>query len=232
MMAYIVLALALAFAISPVFSDFSGFDPNLYPIPQDNPPVQPAGWAFAIWGPIYLWLIVGAAFGALRRKDAANWQAYRPALAISLAVGTVWLAVATASPVWATVLIWIMLVAALIAFVGTPEGDVVFARAPVGLYAGWLTAASCVSLGLLAAGYGLLGPVPAAWAALLGALAIGTAVARARPSATYPAGIGWAALGIAAQNFGVIPFLTLLSGMGALAMAWLAFQGLRTTKAL
>lgn len=29
-------------------------------MPQVDPPVQPAGWAFSIWSEIYLWLIVSA----------------------------------------------------------------------------------------------------------------------------------------------------------------------------
>jgi len=50
MKAILVLIAALAFAITPFLSpEFGGFDPNLYPMPQDDPPVQPAGWAFSIW---------------------------------------------------------------------------------------------------------------------------------------------------------------------------------------
>ena len=53
----LVLLAALAFALSPLLSSgFNGFAPDQFPIPQDNPPVQPAGYAFAIWGLIYLWL--------------------------------------------------------------------------------------------------------------------------------------------------------------------------------
>ena len=54
----------LFFAASPFLSEgFNGFAPDQFPVPQDDPPVQPAGYAFSIWGVIYLWLIVGTGFG-------------------------------------------------------------------------------------------------------------------------------------------------------------------------
>ena len=50
----LVALAALAFAASPLLvPGFGGFDPNRFPVPQENPPVQPAGYAFAIWGLIY-----------------------------------------------------------------------------------------------------------------------------------------------------------------------------------
>lgn len=120
----VVLILALAFAASPLWvPGFGGFDADQFPIPQVDPPVQPEGYAFAIWGVIYLWLIAGAAFGALRRWAAPDWVEMRIPLAISLAVGSIWLPVAVRSPVWATVLIWVMLISALIALWRSPRLD-------------------------------------------------------------------------------------------------------------
>ena len=59
--AFAVLAAAIAFALSPLASSgFAGFSADQFPILQDNPPVQPAGYAFSIWGVIYAWLILGA----------------------------------------------------------------------------------------------------------------------------------------------------------------------------
>ena len=116
MRAILVLIVAIAFAIAPFLSpEFGGFDPDKYPIPQRNPAVQPAGWAFSIWGPIYLWLIAHAVLGAFKFRQDAAWDKGRIALALSLAVGAIWLPVALLSPIWATLLIWIMLIAGLIA---------------------------------------------------------------------------------------------------------------------
>ena len=179
--AALVLLAALVFAAGPfLFPEFGGFEPGAYPVPQDDPPVQPAGYAFAIWGPIYLWLLVSAGYGLLRRREDPAWDATRLPLIVSLAVGAVWLPVANASPVWASVLIWIMLLAALAAVFRAPKTDRGLLAWPLGLYAGWLTAASVVSLGLLAAGYGLLEEPQAGWSGALAAAVFAGLVAYRR----------------------------------------------------
>ena len=88
--AELVAVATLTFAISPFFVPFDGFDPNQYPVPQDEPPVQPAGYAFSIWGLIYLWLLVHGVFGLLRRVDDPQWDRTRWPLFASLGVGTGW----------------------------------------------------------------------------------------------------------------------------------------------
>lgn len=230
--AILVLLLAVGFALSPLFvPDFGGFDPDQFPVPQVEPAVQPAGYAFAIWGPIYLWLIVGMGFGAWRRREDAGWHPMRLALIPSLAVGCVWLAVAVASPIWAAVLIWIMLIAALVALSRSPVADPWFAALPVGLYAGWLTAASCVSLGLLAAGYGYLDGGTAALAALLLALVIASAVQNGlRRAPSYGIAVIWALVAVVVQNAGSNVTVAALAAGGAVALllptykAWRAPQ--------
>lgn len=77
-LAIAVLIAALAFAASPViFPEFAGYRPDLFPIPQESPPVQPAGWAFSIWGGIYAWLILGAGYGFWRHADDGDWRPMR-----------------------------------------------------------------------------------------------------------------------------------------------------------
>ncbi|WOI54861.1 hypothetical protein [Palleronia sp. LCG004] len=217
-MSFLPLLAALAFVLSPLVSgSFGGFDPNAFPIPQDDPPVQPAGWAFSIWGIIYLWLLVHGVFGAVRRGSDPAWAPMRLPLTVSLGIGAFWIPVANASPIWASVMIWAMLATAILAFLRTPAKDPLTARAPLGLYAGWLTAASSVSLGLLAAGYGLTGPLVAAWGALALAVGLGLLVHLRRPSRAYPFAIGWAAAGISFQNMGLHPVLAVAAGLVALA---------------
>ena len=111
----LTLLAALAFALSPLLSSgFNGFAPDQFPVPQTNPPVQPAGYAFAIWGLIYLWLIAGAIFGIWDRATDPDWEPMRPALIISLVIGAAWIPVAQISPIGATILIWAMLATAVI----------------------------------------------------------------------------------------------------------------------
>jgi hypothetical protein len=218
MKSILVLVAALAFALSPVFSgSFGGFDPNRYPVPQIDPPVQPAGYAFSIWGLIYLWLVVSTVYGLFRRAEAPDWDASRWPLFISLAIGAGWIPVAQQSPVWATVLILVMLVTAILALIRTPVmEDRWLLRAPLALYAGWLTAASSVSVALIGAGYGIgFGEVGWAFAGLALALAVALAVLRtAGWSPLYAAGVAWALVGVVVQN-----------GTGQLALAIAAALG-------
>lgn len=197
--ALLVLVAALAFAASPLLvPGFGGYDPSKFPVPIEDPPVLPAAYAFSLWGVIYLWLIVMAGFGLWQRADDPVWETTRLPMIVSLAIGTIWLPVALVSPIWATLLIWAMLGAALVAVLRTPGRDFWFLRAPVGLYAGWLTAASCVSLGTLLTGYGIapLGPDGWAIAVFCLALAITVAMLRARPSLTYGAAVVWALVAV------------------------------------
>jgi len=122
-MPILVLIAAIGFALSPLLAPgFGGFDSGQFPFPQIEPPVQPAGYAFAIWGLIYLWLIAGAGYGMWRRRNDMDWAAMRLPLLISLAVGVTWLPVAQASAVWATILIWVMWAFAVWAVLRTPTG--------------------------------------------------------------------------------------------------------------
>jgi len=218
MKAVLVLIASIAFAISPFLSpEFGGFDPERYPIPQRNSAVQPAGWAFGIWGLIYLGLIFHAAFGVFRSRADAAWDRGRIALLVSLAVGAIWLPVALLSPVWATVLIWVMLIAALASlYQSAGAAPSWVARWPVALYAGWLSAASFVSIGLLLAGYGVMEEIPAAIVALV--LATGFAAYNAFRLRSWPYGaaVSWGFIGIAAANIGSSQLVAVASAIAAI----------------
>lgn len=222
--AWLILGLTLAFAASSLLSDFGGYDAGQLPVPLADPPMQPAGWAFAIWGPIYLWLAASAAYGLLRRAEDPWWDATRLPLGVSLLVGVPWLSVAegpsAAAPLWATVMIVAMWAGAVSALLRAPErdaADVWLLRAPVGLYAGWLTAATAVSFGLVGAGWGVwMGPFGWTAATLLLALAVALSVMRARPLPAYGAAVAWAFAGLAARNG-----WTTALGLAALAAALL-----------
>ncbi len=212
---------ALAFAASPWLAPgFSGFEPSQFPVPLEDPPVQPAGYAFAIWGLIYIWLIVGTVFGALRRSDDPDWAPMRPMLFASLAMGAVWLPLATVSPVLATVLIWAMLATALIALFRAGDTDRWLQQAPVAVYAGWLSAAACVALGVVTGGYGWMLPTPAALVALSLCMALAVTMQyRLHRAPEYGITVIWALVGVVVQNWQ--PFnaaVTLLAVVGMVAI--------------
>ena len=227
--AILCFAAAVAFAASPLFtSGFNGFDPAQFPVPQDDPPVQPSGYAFSIWGLIYLWLLAGTGFGLFRRWTDPDWAPMRPPLLLSLAVGAIWLPVANVSPLIATLLIWVMLGGALVSLFRVGDTDRWLQQAPVAILAGWLTAASCVALGLLLAGYAWLPETPAALIALLIAVVISVTVQyRLHRAPEYGITVIWALVGVIISNWQ--PFnaaVTLLALLGIFAI--LALRGTDT----
>jgi len=221
MKAIFVLTAAMAFAVAPFFVPFDGFDPTAYPVPQEDPPVQPAGYAFSIWGPIYIWLLVSAGYGLFRRAADPVWDRTRWPLVLSLVIGAAWLPVAQMSPVWATVLIWTMLVSGLVALVRAPRDERAWLAWPLGLYTGWLTAASAVSLGLLAAGYGLVGEVTAAWTGVGLAALIAAGIVRRTANPAYAFAVVWALVALIVQNARGPGGVAFLAGFAALALALL-----------
>ena len=226
-LAWLTLLFTVTFVTSPAFTNpFAGFRADQLPIPQIDPPIQPAGYAFAIWGLIYGWLLISALFGVWKRREDADWDAVRLPLAISLALGTPWLAVANASAIWATVLIFLMAIAAIAAILRAPRQDRWWLQAPVALYAGWLTAASFVSLGSTAAGYGIgFDQTGWAYAGITGALVVGLAVLSRRPNTPgYAISLVWALIGIIVTNQFAEIGVSLLAAIGAMLVVGVAVK--------
>lgn len=225
-----VAILTFVFALSPALSSrFAGFTKDQFPVVLDHWPAQPAGWTFSIWGVIYAWLIIGAIYGLWKRTYDIAWQLPRPALSISLAIGIFWIMAANAAPILATLMILIMALFAIRAMLYADDTDRWLLAAPLGLYAGWLTAASGVAVAVTLSGYGLLGAQTAAMAALLLVLIVGLTFQSRKPQVvTYPIAIGWALIGIIAANLDAAQWpVAILAGIGIIA---LAVQSVRITK--
>ncbi len=222
---------AILFAGAPFVTEpFSGYTADQLRIPQPDPVIQPPGWAFAIWGLIYLWLVAGALYGVLRAGQRPEWQAMRPPLMVALVIGAAWLWIANASAIWGTVTLFAMAGAAIVALLRTSDVDWWWQTAPVGLFAGWLTAASGVSLAVTLAGFGVLGATSAGIIALVGVIAVAVAVFGAKPTAwTYALGAGWALFGVAITaveqgNALVLP----LAIAGLVGLIWIGVRGWRS----
>ena len=229
---HLTLLFAILFALSPLASDgFNGFTPDQFPVVQDRWPVQPAGWAFSIWGVIYLWLIAASAWGLRKAPKDAGWQAMRAPLLISLVVGTFWIAAANAAPVLATAMIVVMAVAAVMAFLRAGASDPFWQIGPVGLYAGWLTAATGVAIAVLLSGYGILSAAAAAVVLILAVLVVALWVQSRKPRAmTYSIAVAWALIGVVAVNWGTDSRdVAVVAGVGIALLAvqylWLARRG-------
>jgi hypothetical protein len=231
--ALLTLALAIAFAISPAFTTpFSGFSENQLPIPQIDPPIQPEGYAFAIWGLIYAWLTISTLYGLWKRAEDDDWQTARLPLVISLGVGVPWLAIANASAIWATVAIIIMAIGAIISLIRAPKRDRWLFQAPTAIYAGWLTAASWVSIATTSAGYGIvMGSFGWAIAGIIGALITALTIFNMRKTAPeYLATVIWALVGIVVANGTALLTISILAAAGIAALLT-AILTLRTPQA-
>ncbi|MDB6177195.1 tryptophan-rich sensory protein [Paracoccus sp. Z330] len=217
----LVLIAALAFVASPfLFGQFQGYPPELFPVPQDEPPVQPVGWAFSIWGVIYAWLVAGSGFGLIARHSDDDWSAMRWPLLSSLIMGFFWIPLAGNAPVPATVLILAMAIAAIVAMLRAGSGDRWWQLLPIGIYAGWLTAASGVSLGIVLGGYGIMSPFWAAVLSLIAVCAVTLVVQKARPDCqSYSLAVVWALLGVVAANLSpASPAIVVVAALGGLAV--------------
>lgn len=206
----LVLLLALAFAAAPLLSGgFNGFKPAQFPV-TDPWPAQPAGWAFSIWGPIYLALIAAAGLGLMR--GGADWARAAAPLSASLAVGVFWIAAANRAPQLATGMIVVMAGFAILAWLRC--GAPLWQRLPLGLYAGWLTAATGVALSAVLTGYGILPARTAAVLMLLAVLAVALfIVTRPKGDWTYAPALIWALVGVIAGNLDPVN-LTLIAICG------------------
>lgn len=229
--AWLTLLFTITFVSSPAFtSPFSGFASDQLPIPQIDPPVQPAGYAFSIWGLIYGWLLVSAVFGVFARRTDPAWDRARGPLLASLALGTPWLAVANRSAIWATVLIIAMAGSAILALVRAPDSDRWWLKAPVAIYAGWLTAATFVSLASTAAGYGVLaGSLGWAFIGIALALLVAVVVQRSVPRAPlYGLTVIWALVAIIVANGRDQLGVTIAAAIGIVVLAVLVLHAIRT----
>lgn len=234
-LAVILVLATLAFAVAPFITPpFTGYQPGQFPVEIVRPAIQPAGYAFAIWSVIYLWLILHGGYGLWKRPDDPAWVRVRPALTVALVLGTVWLAIAGVSPIWATAVILVMAAAAILAFLQAPtEPDRWLLSAPLAIFAGWLTAASLVSTGVLLAGYGYTGNAEAALD-MLGVVLILTPLVQSRKPRmpVYTLTVVWALAGVAVANWGAGTYVAWAAvGIGVVVLAaagWFLRRAQRT----
>ena len=169
----------------------------------------PAGWAFSIWGIIFLWSVIYAIYAATRNEDRS-----------SLAVKTAWPAICAFSmnglwglytPFFGLTLISELIIvaglfcaitAALIAgrFQDSSAVERILISAPLGLVAGWLTAASFVGGSSVLLGLGVEMTDVVMVAILVGATVFAGLVILRRPSLAYSIAIVWALAAVISKN--------------------------------
>jgi hypothetical protein len=232
---WLLLGTALVQAASPIVLPFGGSG--------DDPPVVPAGYAFAIWGVIVLGCLAAAAYGLPRRRaGSALFRAAQVRLSVVQLLFVAWLLAARSSAVWLTVPIFAAMLVLLVTVLirirdvdSTDRAGRVLLGTAVGLYAGWTSAAVWVNTAtvLAAAGVTTTGTAGLAWQglALAGAAAtvavVGRALARrtdrraaGAPLVAYLGAGAWAFVGVAVGATGSTqPALALVAAGGLAAVA-------------
>lgn len=153
-MRLLVLLLSLAMPVVSWFSQQGAFGPTNGVISDRYPTlVVAAGYAFSIWGLIFLWDVVFG-FWQLSRKRQAGGALDRIRLpaALGFALTTLWMPVFSNQVFWlAWLIIWASLACLAVCAVRlsrdpAPEpGQRWFALAPLSLHAGWLSLAAILN---------------------------------------------------------------------------------------
>ena len=199
----------------------------------------PAGYAFSVWGLIYLSLVAYAVYQlrpARRYKRIHDWLA-APLLATSL-LSMVWLVLFNAEWILSSVVVIAgMLLTALILLVRSREWVLQrrgegWLSVPFSLYAGWLTVATIANASVYLSSLGWMGyPLnPMLWTLLLLTVTVAIAVGvswRLR-DAVYPTVVAWACLAIWVARRPENQTVALAALAAALVLvAWAVFCALR-----
>jgi hypothetical protein len=173
-------------------------------------PVLPAGWAFVIWGPIYLGFLGYAIYQLLpAQRSRAVHRATGWWLAVSAVLNMAWIIAFSARYVLLAELLILALLAVLARVYGRLSreraggpAERVALRLPVALYTGWVslavvagTAATGVRLGL--PGDGALAEIAAVLILLVAAGVVSSVITCATAVVGYAAAVVWALVGIA-----------------------------------
>jgi hypothetical protein len=190
-------------------------DAQAVPIAVRNP-ASPAGYAFAIWGVIYLGCLAFAAAQALpSRWNAPFYRRLGWWPAVGFALCCLWLLAARIGPIWLTMpIIAAMLLALGRAFVIAARASDAPTRlewriavTALGVYAGWLSAATFVNFADVAPGFGFerFGLSPEGFGRLILLMASGTGLAfvfAGGNRTAYVLTVIWALAAIAVSNGG------------------------------
>jgi hypothetical protein len=175
---------------------------------QGDATVRVAPFAFAIWGLIYLWLVVYAIYQALpsTREEGSvaslGWPSF-----FSLAGIGLWVVASAANAQWISVIIiFASLLAILLPLIRNAASFPTESRRtlslvvwPLAFLAGWLTIASIVNLLTVMTSQGLIQPVAApiwAFGAVGLAAVIALAVSYRLGLWPYPLPIAWGLVGV------------------------------------
>lgn len=185
------------------------------------PLIVPSPYAFAIWGPIYLGLIVFPIFQLIKkREEHPAWIELRAWYAANVVANGVWLVLASYDFRWSTVLVISFMLVSLFR-INQLLLDIKQAHAPLnfiaerlvfGLYFAWITLATVlnVSTDLKSSGWdgGAFGEVNWTIVMMVVAAVIAAFTAWKFRNAPYALVVVWAFVAIARKHLGVYPIIS------------------------
>lgn len=191
--------------------------------------LRAAGYAFAVWGLLYLGMLVFALFHLSRRGDRSvlagliAWPA-----AVAFAACAAWTVAASLQIAWLTlVIILVGAVALNERFMGAAGADARGAERsdrwlvlwPLAALAGWLTVASALNVVSVVERYGWLRHVPT-WAVSVAAVSVvtgvGLFVAHRTRSIAHPALVAWGLAAVAVAEAHEKQIVAGVAALGAL----------------
>lgn len=195
---------------------------------------KPAGYAFSIWGLIYLGLVAFAVYQALpAQRDNPRLHRIDYLFLLSSLANIAWIFCWHYELFALSVLVMLILLATLIAIyynleIGrrqVPLAEKWFVQVPFSIYLAWITVATIANVTILLAylnwnGWGIS---PAIWAVIMigAGLAIGIAASLPRRDAAYLLVLAWSFAAIAVQQNDV-PLVMISAIVAALAALLLA----------
>ena len=233
---YAALSTAIGQAALPLVLFALGFEGPGVEIEAEAAPnaAMPAGYAFSIWWLIFA-LAIYTAIRGLRRdqRDHAGFRRIGWWTAALYGAAMLWMLIAWFGPSWATVaVIWVMLGLAITAFLRALPfaGEKAWDRwiiPGLGLYAGWLTAATFVNTADVLPLYGVgpfgLSAQGVGVAVIIAVTLVAAGVLRASGgSLSYAAAVGWALVAVI-LNDPTLSAVTIASGLALVAVAALSF---------
>lgn len=230
---YLALGATIVMFVLQALAAQQVFGPN--PVGQTatdtNPLIVPAGYAFSIWGPIYLGLLVFPVYQIIKNRDDHDaWIGLRKIFAANVVLNGLWLVFASYDWLWLSVGVIVLMLATLFRInqllirIAADGGQVSFwaERLVFSLYFAWITLATVLNVAsaLDFYGWGGFGIPEVNWTLIIGgvAIAITSYTALKFRDFIYPLVVVWAFVALGVRHWGETTALVGLAGV-AIAVA-------------
>lgn len=230
---YLALGATIVMFVLQYLAAQQFFGPN--PVGQTstdtNPLIVPAGYAFSIWGPIYLGLLVFPIFQLIKnRNDHDGWINFRQLFAANAILNGLWLVCASYDWLWLSVGVIVLMLVTLFRInkllirISAEGGKVNFwaERLVFSLYFAWITLATVLNVASALGFYGWdgFGLSEVNWTLVIGAVAIviTSFTALKFRDFIYPLVVVWAFVALGVRHWESTFSLVVLAGV-AIAVA-------------